>query len=222
MDHNEKASHRDDQEAESAPFDPFAFDILPDSCTNHLAGPPAKQTTLAQTKTVAPAKIPGSIARAGNNGNNSPANLQEEMYAILDQKRSGRVSLFTPERAAVAIEGIEDGLTMEEIAAEIGVTRKTIWTWMQLCPGFGDAVAQAREYQGHAIADNAVKILDNVTIDENNPKAAMAELRKAEQRARIRMELAKCFNFKQYGDKKQNMNLNVNADVSPVDLSKYT
>ena len=92
---------------------------------------------------------------------------------------------------------------------------------LELAPGFHDAVAQAREYQGHAAADEAVRILDNVALSDDDAKQNMAQLRKAEQRARIRLELAKCFNFKQYGDKKQNMNLNVNAEVDVVDLSRY-
>jgi len=195
-------------------FNPF--DILPDDPTT--SGPPA-----APTPTPPPVVrvVPASLVQYGNNGNNTPSNIGEGLTAELEKRRTGRMSLFTEEKAATIIEGIEDGLTMDEIAVSIGHERKVIWTWMQLSPDFHHAVTQAREYQGHASADQAVKILDTVVIDPENPKAAMAELRKAEQRARIRMQLAECFNFKQYGSKKQNLNLNLNADVSPVDLSRY-
>jgi transposase-like protein len=223
MDTITKAAHRTNTEPFNAGFSPFAisntkveaqtiifdpFSILPDSCSRPAIELPTRT-------------IPASISNRGNNGNNFPADVGAEAEAVLEKRREGRMSLFNPERAAAVIEGTEDGLTMDDIASAIGVARNTIWTWMRLSPWFATAIAQAREYQGHAIATDAVKILDEVVIDPNNPKAAMAELRKAEQRARIRMELAKAFNFKQYGDKKQNLNVNLNADVSPVDLSRY-
>ena len=167
--------------------------------------------------------LPEYMSRHGwTGGNMDLQNIEKNFQTELAKRKTGRMSLFTQENAATVIEGVEDGQTMDEIAKKIGTSRQVIWTWMQLSPAFHDAVAQAREYQGHASASDAVKILDEVVIDPDNPKAAMAELRKAEQRARIRMELAKAFNFKQYGDKKQNLNVNVNADISPVDLSKYS
>ncbi len=215
----------DPTEFNPAGFDPFS--ILPDNITLDEQAPVVTEPAAeyrAEPAPVAPTRKPmaPSIAKIGLNGNNMPANIGEGLHKELAKRREGRMSLFTPERAAEIVEGIENGKTMDEIAASVGVVRQTIWTWMQLSPEFSDCVAQAREFQGHASASDAVKILDDVEIDPNNPKASMAELRKAEQRARIRMELAKCFNFRQYGDKKQNMNLNVNAEVNPVDLSKYT
>lgn len=193
-------------ETHTAEFSPF--DILPDSCAQPIA--PASVRV-----------IPASTLAKGNNGNNLPANIGEGLQQELTKRRAGRMSGFTLERAAAIIEGFETGLTVDEIAADQGINRSTIYSYMQLSPEFSDAVAQAREYQGHSSASDAVKILDEVIIDPNNPKAAMAELRKAEQRARIRMQLAECFNFKQYGSKKQTLSLNLNADVSPVDLSRY-
>lgn len=197
-----------------AEYDPFSF--LPDEVQVEVV----QDVPVVQ---VVPAKvITGSMTAKGINGNNLPANIAQDFQAEVTKRKEGRMSMFTPEKAATILEGIEDGLTMDEIGKIIGHDRKAIWTWMQLCPEFALAVAQAREYQGHASADNAVKILDEVEIDPDNPKAAMAELRKAEQRARIRMDLAKAFNTKQYGDKKQNLNVNVNTTVDPVDLSSFS
>lgn len=195
-------------------FDPFS--ILPDD--------PAPAAVVVAEPVVeyrSEKRITPIMEKVGANGNNLPENIGEKLNEEIAKRREGRMCLFTPEKAAVILEGIEDGLTMDEIAKNIGHDRKVIWTWMQLSPEFNHAVAQAREYQGHSSADNAVKLLDEVTIDPENPKAAMAELRKAEQRARIRMDLAKAFNAKQYGDKRQNLNLNLNVDASPVDLSSY-
>lgn len=196
-------------------FNPF--DILPDECA-----PLIKESAVEY---LAPARapvrvIPASIIKSGNNGNNNLAEA-ERFEGVMTKKREGKMSTFTEDKAAIVIEEIEDGKTMKAAAEQIGVTRKCLWTWMQLLPWFGDAVARAREYQGHANADDAVDMLDNCDISSEDAKQNMAELRKAEQRARIRMQLAECFNFKQYGSKKQTLNLNLNADVSPVDLSRY-
>lgn len=199
------------------------FDSLPDNPVSKADdSDPVVSVVAEPVVEYAPAKreLPKSVVSMGNNGNNMTVK-EETFQAVMAKRKDGRMSTFTEEKAAVVIEGIEDGLTMDAIADKLETQRQTIWTWMQLLPWFKDAVAQAREYQGHSSADNAVKLLDEVTIDPDNPKAAMAELRKAEQRARIRMDLAKAFNFKQYGDKKQNLNLNVNAEVSPVDLSNF-
>lgn len=193
-------------ETQAMEFNPF--DILPDSCAQLVQEPPLRI-------------IPASTLAKGNNGNNLPANIGEGLQQELAKRREGRMSGFTLERAAAIVEGFETGMTVDEIAADQGINRSTIYSYMQLSPEFSDAVARAREYQGHSSATDAVKILDEVVIDPNNPKAAMAELRKAEQRARIRMQLAECFNFKQYGSKKQNLNINLNADVGAPDLSKY-
>lgn len=168
---------------------------------------------------VATKQLPKSLV--GVTGANTPENATGLMLVEVAKRKEGRMSLFTPERAATVLEGVENGLTMDKIADSIGVHRSTIWTWMQLNQEFSDGVAQAREFQAHAYADDAVKILDGVVIDPENPKVAMAELRKAEQQARIRTNLAECFNFSQYGKKQQNLNLNLNAEVSPVDLSKF-
>lgn len=163
---------------------------------------------------------PASLDHYGLTGANTPQ-LGENFERLLQERRVGRMSLFTEEKAAKIIEGIEDGKTLKEIAESIGVTRNTIWTWMQLCKPFSDHVARAREYQAHAFADSAVDLLDNADISGADHKNNMAVLRKAEQRARIRTELAKSYNFGQYGDKKQSLNVNINTEVSPVDLAKY-
>lgn len=197
---------------EAEMFDPF--DILPDVPV--LVAEPEVVYAPAPARKITP-----STLAKGNNGNNLPKHVGANLNGELEKRREGRMSTFTLERAAALIEGIEEGIPMDVLAAQVGINRSTIYSWMQLCPEFSENVARAREMQGHSLATDAVKILDEVTVDPENPKAAMAELRKAEQRARIRMDLAKAFNFKQYGDKKQNLNLNINAEVSPVDLANY-
>jgi hypothetical protein len=198
-------------------FDPFS--ILPD--IPDKSGSPAPACAPAPAVQALPAIIPQSLTNRGNNGRNLPS-AGEGLEGFLEARRVGRASLFTQEAAATIIEGAEDGKTMKELATTLGINRSTIWSWIQLVPGFADEVARAREYQGHAAADDAIDLLDNVSLASIDAKQNMAELRKAEQRARIRMQLAECFNFNQYGKKKQSMNVNLNATISPVDLSRFT
>lgn len=197
-------------------FSPFPFEVVQEPEIEYKVSAPARSIM-----TVTSPGMKSMHILTGNNGNNTPAISADDLNQAIEKRRSGRMSLFTEDIAARVIEAVEDGRTMADIAQELGVHRNAIWTWMQLVPAFHSAVTQAREYQGHSAADQAVEILDNVALDKDDPKSAMAELRKAEQRARIRMDLAKCFNFKQYGDKKQNLNLNLNADVCPIDLGNY-
>jgi len=201
-------------------YDPFS--ILPDKLPEIVTGFDAFHATNPIDPTPQVRTIPASLVNDGRTGGNMPSNIGEGLEKELANRREGRMTLFNLERASMVIEGVENGETMNVIAEKIGTVRQTIWSWLQLSPEFRDAVARAREFQGHAAADDAVKILDDVDITGTDAKQNMAALRKAEQRARIRMQLAGCFNFAQYGTKKQNLNLNLNADVCPVDLSKYS
>lgn len=183
--------------------------------------PVAEKKTFPPT-VVTPFKLSPSTASTGTNGNNISPNLVEDLHKELARRRTGRASQFTPENAARVIELIEDGCTIQEAAKEIGVNRNTITTWMQLSPPFSGMIAAAREYQGHGLAENAVAIVDAVEIDPDNPKKSSVECRRAEMQAKIRLDLARCYNVQQYGNKKQNLNINVNAECSLLDLSKFT
>src|SRR6185369_15727517 len=131
----------------SSSFSPF--DILPDDPAPVVEVIPASKP------------LPKSLQQAGTNGNNYPAITAEGLEKALETRRAGRMSLFTLDNAALVIEGIENGDTMETIGKHIGVGRQAIWTWMQLVPEFSDAVSRAREMQGHALADSAVDIIEN-------------------------------------------------------------
>lgn len=200
-------------------FSPLPFET--ETAAVEIMAPPEPIKTFPLIKPTPKTLAPSQIA-IGMNGNNTPDIQADQLNAAIHKRRMGRMSMFNEERAGIVIEAIEEGETMETAAERAGVKRQAIWTWMQLNPAFNDAVSAAREFQGHASADNAVKILDSVEINaDTDPKLAMAQLRKAEQRARIRMDLAKCFNNRQYGDTKKNVNLNLNAEVSPIDLGNY-
>ena len=190
--------------------------LTPDDPKKNSVAAPREKVTLGNHV------VPPSLIRNGDNGNNMPALTSDNLADVMNERRSGRMSTFSADRAATVLEAMEDGATMVEAAKTIGVTRKTLWAWMNLSAAFRDQVSLARKLQGHAMADDAVEILDNVIIDPDQPKVAMAELRKAEQMARIRMDQAKAHTPEYYGDKRTNLNLNVNTTVSPVDLSAYS
>ena len=119
------------------------------------------------------------------------------------------------------LEGILDGKTIKEACEKVGCCRQTFYAWRELVPGFSDMVKQARKLQAESMADDGVLALESVDVENADPKQAMALLRRAEQVTRFKFDLAKCYNFELYGDKKQALNVNVNAQVNMVDLSKY-
>jgi hypothetical protein len=81
-----------------------------------------------------------------------------------------------------------------------------------------NAVTLAQEDQADSMVDNSFTLLSEV---DTEGKEAMARLRKAEQIARYRLDIAKCTNFKKYGDKRAQMNVNLNANVTDEDISKW-
>ena len=57
----------------------------------------------------------------------------------------GRPPTYRPEFCELAIELGELGKSYAQIAAAIGVARKTIYEWMDSHPEFGDAMTRARD-----------------------------------------------------------------------------
>jgi hypothetical protein len=87
----------------------------------------------------------------------------------------------------------------------------TMYDWMRLNSDFSNAIAAARSKSATSLVDDGRDLLDNVTIDPEQPKVAMAALRKAEQQARYRFETAKCYDRDTFGDKRE-----IKSDVNVV------
>jgi hypothetical protein len=158
----------------------------------------------------------------GINGHNLPDGIEERLQSAVQKRKSGRASTFTEELALIVLDAIMSGGTMQEAAQKAGIDRTTLYVWREIVPGFDHMIADARRYSAQSMVDDGLHKLDSVDVsDPEQAKLAMAQLRKAEQQARFRFDLAKCYDFQTFGDKKHQVNTNVNVDLSPVDLSRW-
>ena len=154
----------------------------------------------------------------GCNGNNFPTDVAQQLTAHLAKRNAGRLSTFTIERATTILSALQDGKTIQQACDEVGISRPTYLTWCRSSPEFLNAVAEAQEDRADSMVDDGFATLGGV---DTEGREAMARLRKAEQISRYRLDIAKCLNFKKYGDKKQSLNLNVNASVTDLDVSGW-
>ncbi len=154
----------------------------------------------------------------GCNGNNFPHEIASQLTEHLAKRNEGRTSAFTLDKAEIIIDSLRDGSTEQQACDNAGVNRLTFKAWCRFSPEFLLVVTEAQEDRADSMVDNSLILLADV---DTEGREAMARLRKAEQIARYRMDIAKCLNFKKYGDKRQSLNLNLNADVTPADVSKW-
>ncbi len=162
-----------------------------------------------------------SMVGNGNNGNNLPIGIVEAIQAKLQERRAGAASKITPELVDVLINEVVGGSTEKAACQKAGVSVQTLWSWKQLVPGFSELIADAHKAQVAARIDNIQQTMEETDVDSLDPKLAMAHLRRQEQLFKANLEVAKRRDPATWGDRMQNMNLNINTNISPVDLSKY-
>jgi transcriptional regulator with XRE-family HTH domain len=146
---------------------------------------------------------------------------ESDLQAVLTAKRQGRASKFNLELASQVIDGIENGLTWKQIAAEIGVDRVTIWAWEHCNEAFRNAIAGAQKLKARAFTDDQLNIIQEIQINPENTRASQAELRKAEIMGRFRFDQAKCYDPAQYGDKRQ-VETNITIETAEQRLVRLT
>ena len=159
-----------------------------------------------------------AIVYNNRNGNNFPSEIAQGLTAHLAKRNEGRASKFTLQTATSILEDLQDGKTIQQACDNVGITRVTYLSWCRLSPELLNAVTQAQEDRAHSMVDDGFALLADV---DTEGKDAMARLRKAEQMARYRFDIAKCLNFKAYGDKRSQLNVNANVEVSIADVSKW-
>jgi len=159
----------------------------------------------------------------GSNGANLPIDIQDRLEKAIELRNIGHVSSFTEGKALILLESIIEGTTIQTACDKIGISRATFYVWRSVVPGFLDMIKRAHELQADSMVDDNVRMLENVDVTsaDADPRRLMAALRKAEQVARFKFDLAKCLNFQQYGDKKAQLNVNANCDIKEGDASKW-
>lgn len=154
----------------------------------------------------------------GCNGNNFPVDIASELSTHLAKRNAGRASKFTLDNAILILDALQDGKTIQQACEIAGISRPTYLTWCRLSPEFLNAVAEAQEDRADSMVDDGFATLADV---DTEGREAMARLRKAEQIARYRLDIAKCLNFRKYGDKKAQLNVNANMEIKTGDASKW-
>lgn len=152
-------------------------------------------------------------------GANIPVVTIDQLETAVAQRRAktGRPSSYSEEVAAEIVERLSNGETMTNITkAKRMPAHGTVCDWQRKLPAFAQAIAQARLDYTDATVDKAEAGLQAV-----DGKAKDNQVRKAEAIARFALDIAARRNFQVYGEKKQNLNINLNAEVAPVDLAGY-
>ena len=148
-----------------------------------------------------------------------PKSLEEAIER--HRNKGGRPVTYTFEKAAAVLMRIAAGETTEDACTAEGTPVSTWYYWRSEQPGLLEAILRASELQAAAQVDQADKMLREVEVEGGDPRLANARLRKAQQIADFRFRLAQCRDFKTFGDKKAQLNINLNAQVADGDASKW-
>lgn len=126
-----------------------------------------------------------------------------DVFVEAYRAQTGRPTLFNEMIAAEIIDRLEAGELLSVICRDDHLpSYPTVNAWRRASPSFSSMIAQARTGQATPLVEEAVQILDEASTD------SMAHVQKADKRASIRLQLAKCFDREQYGDKvQQDINL---------------
>jgi len=105
----------------------------------------------------------------------------------------GRPSIYSEELAeqiALAIEGSTMGLSAVCRAHKEFPDPATAWRWMHDKSGFRDRIQRAKEVQADSIVSEGVEILDEVEVENVDPRIASAAVQLAKARAEYRLKIA--------------------------------
>lgn len=155
-----------------------------------------------------------------SDGSNLPADISYQLKSALQKKQTGRASSFTVDKALDVLDDMTAGFTTEESCKRNNVPVSTWYVWRSVVPGLLEASLQASELQADSQVDQADLMLRSVDLDSIDPKLANAALRKAQQIADFRFNLAKTRNVR-YIERKANLNMNVNTTVQDADISSW-
>jgi len=147
------------------------------------------------------------------------ANTTEESLAIFVEAyrmTTGRPTVYNELIAAEIIDRLQNGETMRAICRSASLPAySTVYDWMQRNPAFSLAIARARRGQATALVEEAQEIIDE--CDDST----MPQVQKADKRANLRIQLAKCFDRETYGDKVQ-QDINVKGVVIHTEAGRLS
>jgi hypothetical protein len=154
-------------------------------------------------------------------GTNTPTIPLDQLEAAkrdyIAKRYPGRPSSYNTEIASIILTRLSQGEVITKICEDPDLPCfSTFYDWKREIPDFAQAVKRAQAAHDESRVAAAAAGLDAVdgTARDN-------QVRKAECIARFTLDLAARRSFKEFGEKKQNLNVNINSDVAPVDLSAW-
>jgi hypothetical protein len=158
----------------------------------------------------------------GYNNNNFPPNIIEDTKALRAKRNAGALAKCDPVVMTTILDEIETGKTVAQACQKAKVSEATYYRWCVLLPDFKEMVSLAQKSQSTARMYKHQHDMEVLDVDSLDPKLAMAHLRRQEQAARLDLEIAKRRDHATWGDKQQNLNMNVNVEVpANADLSGW-
>jgi len=126
-----------------------------------------------------------------------------------DKLKRGRPTLFSDELTIAICEKLANGVTLSAICAMEGMPSfDTIWRWKIARPDFSEQIAHAQKIGTHFLADDSIRIADDMTIDP------------AHKRVMIDTRLRLIGKWNQYYADKQQMEVTGKIDVTPVNVGQ--
>ena len=126
-----------------------------------------------------------------------------------ERLKLGRPSIYSDEIRIAIIEKLCNGITLSAICAMEGMPSfDTIWTWRKRMPDFADDLAHAQRIGTHYLADDCIRIADDMTIDP------------AHKRTMIDTRLRLIGKWNQYYSDKQQIEVTGKLDVQPINVGQ--
>lgn len=130
----------------------------------------------------------------------------------------GSGSKRTPEVEGRLVDGISDGVPLQQLCREEGMPAwRTVYDWMEEDPDFRARIARARDSGADAIAAQSLEIVDGEPERGPDGKVDPGWVAHQKLRAEHRLKLLAKWSPKKYGDRVENVH--TGADGGAIDMS---
>lgn len=157
-----------------------------------------------------------------NNGHNLVPTFGADVVSIIEKKRMGAEQKITADQYAEVLLRIEDGEYVEHACKQVGISKASFYRLKEAFTSLQDVAHHAQRVGEHALLDKALNnVVSYDPASEADTKLAQVKVTQQRSAFQATVEYLKRKNPAQWGDKVQNLNVNANVDISPVDFSKY-
>ena len=156
-----------------------------------------------------------------NSGANIDPFFADKVQAIVNKKVSGRQSSITPEMFAHCVELIADGTPVIEACKAAGFDQASYYRLKRNQPALHGVTSSAHEVGLASRVESSLLELKDLRLQEfESHKEAGVAIRHKEASYRATMDYASRID-QTWSAKQQNVNLNVNTNVTEADVSRW-